>query len=272
MALPETFTLRAMLKLAEPPAPARTTPMAPRERIAGARAVLCDLDGCLAESNVALPGAAAFARSLGERLYIVSNNSTHDPLGLSQELALHGLEVPPHRIVLAGLLAVETIARRRPGARILIAGSPVLRARARMLGLQLVSREADVVLLARDTGFDYARLESIVRELSAGAELFASNSDVSHPGRNGRLIPETGCLLAAVRACLPETACTVIGKPKPALYEEALRRAGCSASEAIMVGDNPATDISGALLLGMDALLVGRHPLAEAAGPEELIA
>ena len=39
-----------------------------------------------------------------------------------------------------------------------------------------------------------------------------------------------------------------------------------------MVGDNPATDISGALLLGMDAILVGRHPLAEAGGPSELIA
>ena len=261
-----------MLKLAEPPASIHPTPMAPRERIAAARAVLCDLDGCLAESNVALPGAAAFARSLGERLYIVSNNSTHDPLGLSQELALDGLDVPPHRIVLAGLVAVETIARRRPGARILIAGSPVLRARARMLGLALAGREADVVLLARDTAFSYDRLETIVRELHAGAELFASNSDVSHPGRNGRPVPETGSLLAAVRACLPETSCTVIGKPRPALYEEALRRAGCPANEAIMIGDNPATDIAGALLLGMDTLLVGRHPLAEATGPEELTA
>ena len=261
-----------MLKLAEPPAPIRTTPMAPSERIAGARAVLCDLDGCLAESNVALPGAAALAQALGERLYIVSNNSTHDHIGLSQELAPHGLVVPPHRIVLAGLVTVETIARRRPGARVLVAGSSVLRARARMLGLTPAARDVDVVLLARDTGFDYTRLEAIVRELGAGAELFATNSDVSHPGRHGRLVPETGCLLAAVRACVPEAPCTVIGKPKPALYEEALRRAGVSPSEAIMVGDNPATDISGALLLGMDAILVGRHPLAEAGGPSELIA
>lgn len=260
-----------MLKLAQPHAPIRTTPMAPRERIAGARAVLCDLDGCLAESNVALPGAAEFARSLGERLYLVSNNSTHDPLGLSQELALDGLEIPPHRIVLAGLVTVETIARRRPGARILIAGSSVLRARARMLGLIPAARDVDVVLLARDTAFDYTRLEALVRELGSGAEFFATNSDVSHPGRNGRPVPETGSLLAAVRACLPETTCTVIGKPKPALYEEALRRAGCSPGEAIMIGDNPSTDISGALLLGMDAILIGRHPLAEACGPQELI-
>jgi len=260
-----------MLKLAEPSESIRTTPMAPRERIASARAVLCDLDGCLAESNVALPGAADLAQTLGERLYIVSNNSTHDPIGLAQELALHGLVVPPHRIVLAGILAVETLARRRPGARVLIAGSPVLRARARMLGLIVAAQGVEVVLLARDTGFDYTRLESILRELASGAELFATNSDVSHPGRHGRLVPETGALLAAVRACMPETTCTVIGKPKPALYEEALRRAGCSPCEAIMIGDNPATDISGALLLGMDAILVGRHPLAEASGPSELI-
>lgn len=262
-----------MLNLAESStAFATTMPASPRARIAGARAVLCDLDGCLAESNVALPGAAEFARSLGERLYIVSNNSTHDPLGLSQELALHGLEIPPHRIVLAGLLAIETSARRKPRCRILIAGSPVLRARARMLGLTHATRDVDAVLLARDTSFDYARLEHVLCEISAGAELFAANPDVSHPGRHGRIVPETGALLAAVRACLPETPCTVIGKPKAAIYEEALRRAGVAPNEAIMIGDNPSTDVSGALMLGMDALLVGHHPLAEARGLLDLVA
>lgn len=259
-----------MLKLAEPPA--AFEPAAARERIARARAVLCDLDGCLAESNIALPGAAAFARHLGERLYIVSNNSTHDPLGLSQELALHGLDVPPHRIVLAGLVAVEAIARRKPRGRVMIVGSPVLRARARAAGMTHAWRDVDAVLLARDTGFTYERLESVIGELAAGAELFAANPDVSHPGRHGRIVPETGALLAAVRACLPELHCTVIGKPRPALYEEALRRAGCAAGQAIMIGDNPSTDISGALLLGMDALLIGRHPLAEARGPLDLVA
>lgn len=261
-----------MLKLAEPLSAFDHAPAAARERIARARAVLCDLDGCLAESNLPLPGAAAFARHLGERLYIVSNNSTHDPLGLSQELALQGLEVPPHRIVLAGPLAVETIARRRPGCRVLIAGGAVLRARARSLGLTPAWRDVDAVLLARDTGFTYERLEAIVGALAAGADLYAVNPDVSHPGRHGRIVPETGALLAAVRACLPEVHCTVIGKPRPALYVEALRRAGCTADQAIMIGDSPSTGISGARLLGMDALLVGRHPLAEVPDPFALVA
>jgi HAD superfamily hydrolase (TIGR01450 family) len=247
------------------PAPASGAPRnaAPRARLRAAKAVLSDLDGCLAASNIALPGAAEIARELGERLIVVSNNSSHDPLGLSQELALNGLEIPPHRIVLAGLLAVETIARDRPRCRVLILGSAVLRARARMLGLDAARRDADVVLVARDTAFDYTKLETAVQELARGADLYAANPDLSHPGRSGRIVPETGALLAAIRACVPDVPCRTIGKPEPAIYREALARAGCDAADAIMLGDNPDTDIAGARELGMDTLLIGSHRAAE---------
>ena len=261
----------AMLKLIEPPISSVAHSASVRERLVHARAVLCDLDGSLAASNIALPGAAAFARRLGERLVVVSNNSTHDPLGLSQELALHGLEIPVHRLVLAGIVAVETIARRRPGCRILVAGSAVLRARARMAGLIAADEGVDAVLLARDTAFDYRRLETIARELARGAELFVANPDPAQCGAGDRLVPETGALLAAVRACVPGLHCTVVGKPSALLYREALARTGVAPEEAVMLGNSPATDIAGARALGIDTILVGAHPLAEVASVADLV-
>ncbi|HEX6463061.1 MAG TPA: HAD-IIIA family hydrolase, partial [Vicinamibacterales bacterium] len=47
-------------------------------------------------------------------------------------------------------------------------------------------------------------------------------------------------------------------KPHPSIFEEALRRAQATASEAVMVGDSVPHDITGALRLGMRCVLVAR--------------
>ncbi len=48
------------------------------------------------------------------------------------------------------------------------------------------------------------------------------------------------------------------GKPHPEIYVSALGLAGVEASGAVMVGDSPATDVAGALALGIEAVLVDR--------------
>ncbi len=76
---------------------------------------LVDLDGTLVRGGHALPGAAAFLDALDGRYVIVSNNAEHTPLELSRGLRRMGLVVAPRRIVLAGTMALDEIARRRPG-------------------------------------------------------------------------------------------------------------------------------------------------------------
>jgi putative hydrolase of the HAD superfamily len=57
-------------------------------------------------------------------------------------------------------------------------------------------------------------------------------------------------------------------KPHPSIFEAALRRAGVSASEAVMVGDSVAHDIEGARRLGMRGVLVARSGLSRDCPPE----
>lgn len=45
-------------------------------------------------------------------------------------------------------------------------------------------------------------------------------------------------------------------KPDPAIFEEALRRAGCVAAEALFVGDTLAADVAGANRMGMRSALI----------------
>ena len=47
-------------------------------------------------------------------------------------------------------------------------------------------------------------------------------------------------------------------KPDPAMFEAALEIAGCSADEALHVGDTPAEDVAGAQAAGIRALLIDR--------------
>ena len=218
---------------------------------------ILDLDGTLVQGMDVVPGAADLLHVLGDRYMIVSNNSTHSGAELSADLRRGGLDVPERRLVLAGPTAVDTVARSRPGARTLLLGSDSMKRLARRAGLTLVDDGCDVVLLARDVDFTYDKLARAANAVRWGADLVVTNPDLSHPGRGGTIVPETGSLLCALTACATPKTVQRIGKPEPWLFQEAMRRLNAVPADCLMVGDNPDTDGAGADRLGMPSLLLG---------------
>jgi 4-nitrophenyl phosphatase len=221
-----------------------------------------DLDGTLVSQNVAMPHAAELLERVAGRYAVVSNNSTHTAAGLSRALHRIGLRVPARHIVLAGEHTLNSVAQAHPGARVRLVGSTALQRHAGALGCTLVESEPDIVVLARDERFTYAKLASIVNQLRAGARLVVTNPDLNHPGRGGALVPETGALMASVVACSGVQPHQVIGKPGDLLFREALRRLRARPADTLMVGDNHSTDALGAARLGMRCALVGDSPEA----------
>ena len=238
-------------------------PDAPADRLARAHHLIVDLDGTLIREDEVLDGAAELLARFHGRYVIVSNNSTHTAEGVSRRLARLGLRVAPRHIVLAGEQAVAYLRRDHPGARILLAGSAALQRHAYVKGCVLVSKDADLVLLALDPRFSSARLALIANEMRRGARLVVTNQDSSHPGPGGSLVPETGALMAALVVASGMQPLRIIGKPGPLLLQEGLRRLGAMAATTVVVGDNPHTDASGAEKMGMDCLLVGDAPGAD---------
>lgn len=220
--------------------------------------VLMDWDGCCAIENRVLPVAAQFIARHQNRVAIVSNNSSNVPADFAQRLARRGVRFPPQRVVLAGVEAIAA-ARTARGARVQVLGDRKLRAYARREGLRLTSRDPDIIILLRDTSFTYAVLEKTANALLAGARLIVANPDRTHPGRHGRVIPETGALLAALGACVDLSAIDmeVIGKPSAHLFQRAGAILGAQPERMVMIGDNRETDIKGAAELGMATILVG---------------
>ncbi len=219
--------------------------------------ILCDLDGCLIAGERVLPGAQKLVRRFRDRLWLLSNNSTDTPATLVRRLEQLGLEVSADRIVLAGTVAIDALVQRGMRQRVSIFGSAALREYAIGRGLMIDDAHPECIVLARDLSFDFAALTRLVRHLADGVEFVVTNEDATHPGADGRPVPETGALLAAVRTCWPRVTYTCFGKPHATMYDHVLGRSGLTRADALAVGDNPATDGRGAAAAGIDFALVG---------------
>ncbi|HEY4275158.1 MAG TPA: HAD-IIA family hydrolase [Rhizomicrobium sp.] len=230
----------------------------PRSQVEQASGILVDWDGCIALGDRPMPAAIQFIRENLERTAIVSNNSTHLPEDFAEILRKSEIAIPVERIVLAGVEALKRAAELRPQG-VLVLGDGRIKAYARSLGLRIVHDDADLVVLLRDTRFSYNRLQRAANCLRAGARLIVANPDTTHPGKRGMLVPETGALFAALIASVGDTnvETEIIGKPGPRLFERACDTLGINPSSAIMIGDNPETDIAGAGAIGMQSVLIG---------------
>lgn len=210
--------------------------------IDGCEAIFCDLDGCLVSGGHVYPNVREFVTSHADRLWIVSNNSSDTAETLSKRIAAIGLAVSAQRILLAGEQAVRQIAECHPGAAVSLYAEAPIRNLARSLGLRTETHKPDIVLLARDPGFSVHDLGCLIDEVHDGATLVVTNIDTVHPDIYGRPVPETGAVVAAIRACDPTIRFTSIGKPAPDLVELALRLSGSAPPACVFIGDNAATD------------------------------
>lgn len=238
------------------------SPILEPDLVADARIVLADLDGCLMSGGKAFEDAADFVAACGERLWIVSNNSTHTARALAATLSDAGLDVDPGRILLAGEQTLLHLAQTCPERTLALFAGEVLQQEARALGLRVSRRRVDQVLLCRDLSFAIPDLERLADLIRGGARLWVSNTDVAHPSPEGKPVPETGALLAALHAVVGRVAYDCIGKPDPHMADLVTKRTSIAATEAIFVGDNTETDGALALSAGMPFLQIVREAKA----------
>ncbi len=87
-----------------------------------------------------------------------------------------------------------------------------------------------------------------------GAHFVGTNPDPTFPSEYGPL-PGAGSFLALIETATG-VAPTVIGKPGPLLFQDAMRRLGGTPQNTAMVGDRLSTDIAGGKAAGIATILV----------------
>jgi HAD superfamily hydrolase (TIGR01458 family) len=220
-------------------------------------AVLLDMDGVLAISWQAIPGAAdaiAYLREQSLPFRIVTNTTTHTRRRMAAALAGAGLEIDSGDIVTAVVATASYLREHHPGARVFLLSDGD--ATEDLEGITLVdSGEADVVVLGgASDDFTYDAMGRIFRMLMDGAALVGMHRNMYWRTSRG-LELDAGMYLSGLEQAAGVKA-AICGKPAPAFFSAALEQMGAAPERSLMVGDDLANDVLAAKALGLSGALV----------------
>lgn len=230
------------------------------------RGLVLDMDGVLWHGDRALLGLnelfAALAR-LELPFVLATNNATKTVAQYVQKLARFDVRVRPEQILTSPGATAGYLRQRYPeGTPVYVVGEVGLRQTLLDAGFRVIGPAdvraggaAEVVVggLVTDTlSYELLALGSLL--VRRGAAFVATNYDLTYPSEIGEL-PGAGAVLSVV-ASASGVQPTVVGKPHPAMFAEALRRLSTQPGETLMVGDRLETDIEGAAAAGLKTALV----------------
>jgi HAD superfamily hydrolase (TIGR01458 family) len=224
----------------------------------GIDGVLLDIDGVLAVSWQALPGAVEtieWLRAEALPFRLMTNTTTHTRAELASTLAVAGLDVGPELIVTAVVATASYLRAHHPGARVLLLTDGD--AREDLDGVTLVGPDdiADVVVLGGACeAFTYPALNDVFRRVMDGATLVGMHRNLYWRTNDGWQL-DSGAYIAGLEEATRRPA-VICGKPSAAYFEEALRALGVPAGRALMVGDDVTNDVLGAQDAGLTGVLV----------------
>ncbi|WP_229402816.1 HAD-IIA family hydrolase [Micromonospora okii] len=222
--------------------------------------VVFDLDGVIYLIDRPIPGAVEAVgrlRAEGRAVAYATNNASRRSSEVADLLTGMGVTATPEEVLTSAAASAELLADRLPaGSAVLVVGAEALRAEIGAVGLRPVSRAEEspaAVVQGYGPQVGWADLAEASLAVRAGAQWIATNTDRTLPSGRGPL-PGNGSLVAVLRTALERDPDVVVGKPEPALFATAARRAG--QGRTLVVGDRLDTDIEGARRAGLDSLLV----------------
>ncbi len=232
--------------------------------VEGYEAALFDLDGVVYLGPEAVPGAAEGIdelRARGTQIGYVTNNAGRRPEVVVEHLNSLGVSASLADVVTSAQASAKMLADELPaGAKVLICGAQALADEVESVGLVPVwelDDEPAAVVQGYDPQMSWPRLDAAGHAIQRGALWFATNTDSTRPTNLG-LVPGAGTQIDAIRHVVSVSP-KVAGKPYPPLLEETMRR--MDTQKCIFVGDRIDTDITGAVAVGIDSLMVftGAH-------------
>lgn len=221
-----------------------------------------DLDGVIYRGSEPLPHASDVVselRNRGRAVYFLTNNSTRSRNDYASKLSGMGIHTKPSDVMTSAYATALFLKHKNVnGVSAYVVGEDGLRKELRDAGIKILGSDAssvDYVVAGLDRSFDYDKLAAAQRLIIGGAVFVATNRDPTFPIENGAVLPGGGSIVSAIETASGTTP-IVIGKPETYCVQMILESAGCSADEAVMVGDRLDTDIMMGNRVGMKTAFV----------------
>jgi len=217
------------------------------------KGVLLDLGGVVYVGDDLLPGAwgaIARLRSGGLAVRFLTNITRQSRDSLRNKLAQMGLEVADQDLFMPAVATHKYLLKHRLKPLLLV--HPALQPE-----FEDLPDDGSEAVVVGDAGkeFTYTSLNEAYRALSRGAPLIALANNRVFRDADGELSLDAGAFVAALEYASGKKA-VVFGKPSGDFFAAAVESMNCTASEAIMVGDDVEFDVAGALSAGLGGILV----------------
>ncbi|MGZ8953522.1 MAG: HAD-IIA family hydrolase [Methylovulum sp.] len=234
------------------------------------RALIIDMDGVLWHGTQPLPGLTDFFQTLRDqniRFILATNNASLTAEQYVTKLRKMGVAVSLNEILTSAMATAFYLAEHNnpEETKVFVVGEdgakqPLIDLGFTLTGLYEISGNdnsnagADIVVCGKDATLTWDKLATATLNIRAGAKFIGTNADTTLPTERG-ITHGNGAILAALQTATGVTP-TIIGKPEPIMYQQAIELLAADPTETVAIGDRLETDILGAARAGIRSLMV----------------
>ena len=234
-------------------------------------ALIIDMDGVLWHGTQPMPGLTDFFQTLDDLqipFILATNNASQTPEQYVSKLAKMGVTITKKQILTSGTATALYLSKQvnPTKTRVFVVGEdgatqPLIDHGFTLTGLYEVNNDsdaskkgADIVVCGKDETLSWAKLATATLNIRAGAKFIGTNADTTLPTEHG-ITHGNGAILAALEVATGVSP-TIIGKPEPIIYQQALALLGVDPDKTVAIGDRLETDILGAVRTGIRSIMV----------------
>jgi len=228
------------------------------ERLTWVEYFLLDMDGTFNLGDRLLPGSLRFVEVLKKQskgYLFLTNNSSRVAGDYAAKMSRLGLPTTEREVLTSGEATARYLLEQGTSRRLFVVGTPALEEEFRRFGFEPGAERPQQIVLGFDTTLTYEKLWRLCDLVREGLPYLATHPDFNCPTEHGYM-PDTGAVIAFVRASTGREPDLVIGKPNRTIVDMAARKLGVPIERMAMVGDRLYTDIALGQTSGITTVLV----------------
>lgn len=263
---------RALLRMTSTaPSPSTAAPLiTPSSLISRTNVFIFDCDGVIWRGDSLIPqvpDVIAYLRSLGKKVFFVTNNSTKSRAGYLKKFTKLGLEAQAEEIFSSSFAAaayLEQTEFKKKGKKVYVIGEVGIPEELDLIGVPYIGGPEDrgkepnmaaggrlehdhdvgAVIVGFDRFINYYKIQyaQLCINENPGCEFIATNLDAVTHLTDAQEWAGNGSMVGAIKGCTGREP-TLVGKPSRLMIDYICGKFGIERNEICMVGDRLDTDI-----------------------------
>ncbi|MHA1987222.1 MAG: HAD-IIA family hydrolase [Promethearchaeota archaeon] len=232
--------------------------MGVEEKYSKIKGILSDIDGTLYFKGVPIPGAIETLTKLrkkGLKFLFFTNTDSKSPFTVLKILENYGFNIN-YEEIFTPIIALKEYLSQYPLKKSFFVTTQEVEKEFQDF-LKLNSSEIPDFVIIGDfhDNWDVNRLNQAFKFVIKGAKLLGTQGNKYYLDRKGEPVIDTGSFVQMV-AYATSADPTIFGKPSKEYFLQALKRIDLKSDEVLVIGDDPESDIQGAINAGIEGILV----------------